>query len=126
MYKCVIDPLKSVIVDRKALLSSGEYVTAYVLMDGWHEAIIVKLDGAIYAVGKNKKKMYLSKRVIEDGTLKQIFYEEIYTKYYHTRKFTDWKRAIWGSRDYSPEAVRAIKDLITFVEAHNSIPNGNK
>ena len=117
MYKCVIDPLKSVIVDRKALLSSGEYVTAYVLMDGWHEAIIVKLDGTIYAVGKNKKKMYLSKRVIEDGTLKQIFYEEIYTKYYHRRKFTDWKRAIWGSRDYSPEAARAIKDLITFVEA---------
>ena len=107
-----LDPLTFIILDRRT-----EGARAYVIQDGWQEAIIIHRDNAIYTIAKNKKKMYFSKRVIEDGTLRTVFVDEVYMRFYHRARFRELKRAIWGSRDFSPQLDWAIKEIITLVEA---------
>jgi len=106
-----LDPLTFIILDRRT-----EGARAYVVQDGWQEAIIVCKDNAIYTIAKNKKKMYFSKRVIEDGHLREVIRDEVYMRFYHREKFRELKRAIWGSNDFSPQLMQAVREVVMLVE----------
>ena len=106
-----LDPLTFIVLDRRTRDSR-----AYIVQDGWQEAIIIHRGNEIYTIAKNKKKMYFSKRVVEDGHLREVIRDEVYMRFYHRARFRELKRAIWSSNDFSPQLDWAIKEIIMLVE----------